>query len=276
MATAKEPSVSRWLRLFALTLAALAVTVAVGGCGQQPTQPGARDRVTESDQTEPDRRARVRLELASGYYSRGQFETALDEVKLALLVRPDLPDAYNLRGLIYQSLGDDRLAEDSYKRALQINPQDADAMHNYGWFLCQKQRIPEALVQFQQAIATPKYAGLPRSLMTQGICQARAGDAANAERSLARAYELDPSSPVTAFNLADVLYRRGELERARFYIGRVNSVQEYSNAQTLWLAARIENKMGNQRGARDFGRQLNARFPQAPETQLFERGRFDD
>jgi cytoskeleton protein RodZ len=59
---------------------------------------------------------------------------------------------------------------------------------------------------------------------------------------------------VVAVNLADVLYRRGELERARFYIGRVNSVQEYSNAQTLWLAARIENKMGNVRGARDLGR----------------------
>jgi type IV pilus assembly protein PilF len=53
-------------------------------------------------------------------------------------------------------------------------------------------------------------------------------------------------------------------------------VQEYSNAQTLWLAARIENKMGNARGARDYGRQLRARFPQAPETQAFERGRYDD
>jgi type IV pilus assembly protein PilF len=264
--------VSRPLRGFALTLA----VVALWGCAQQPGDPGSRDRVTESDQTDTDRRARVRLELAEGYYARGQFETALDEVKLALQVQPNMPEAYNLRGLIYQSLGEDRLSEESYKRGLQINPKDANAMHNYGWFLCQRQRLPEAMAQFQQAIATPKYAGLPRSLMTQGICQARAGDAAGAERSLARSYEIDPTSPVTAFNLADVLYRRGELERARFYIGRVNAVQEYSSAQTLWLAARIENKMGNQRGARDFGRQLNARFPQAPETQLFERGRFDE
>lgn len=264
----------RALRWIAFTVAALAV---LAGCAAPPAEPPvARDRVTASDQTEADRRSRVRLELASGYYARGQFETALDEVKLALAVKPDMPEAYNLRGLIYQSLGDDRLAEDSFKRALQLSPQDADAMHNYGWFLCQRQRVPEALAQFQQAIATPKYPGIARSLLTQGVCLGRINDWANAERSLARAYELDPTSPVTAFNLADVLYRRGELERARFYIARVNAVQEFSNAQTLWLAARIENKFGNPRGARDFGRQLRARFPQAPETQLFERGRFDD
>jgi type IV pilus assembly protein PilF len=216
------------------------------------------------------------MDLATGYYSRGQLDTALDEVKLALAAQPDLPEAFSLRGLIYQSLGEDQLAEESFKHALRLNPRDPDTMHNYGWFLCQRQRLPEAQAQFQQAIATPRYPGLARSLMTQGICLARAGAWAEAERSLVRAYEVDPSNPVTAVNLADLLYRRGELERARFYVGRVNAVRELSSAQTLWLAARIENKMGNKRGAGDFGRQLRARFPQAPETQLFERGRFDD
>jgi type IV pilus assembly protein PilF len=257
-----------------MTLVALA---ALWGCSTTPpAAPPSRDRVTESDQTDAGRRSRVRMELASGYYSRGQFETALDEVKLALTAQPDMPEAYNLRGLIYQSLGEDKLAEESYRRALQLNPRDPDTMHNYGWFLCQQKRVPEALAQFQQAIATPRYPGAARSWMTQGVCQARVGAYADAERSLVKAYELDPTNPATAFNLADVLYRRGELERARFYIGRVNAVQEYTNAQTLWLAARIENKMGNVRGARDYGRQLRARFPQAPETQSFERGRFDE
>jgi type IV pilus assembly protein PilF len=261
------------------TLALAITTLAtLWGCTATPpaTEPPPRERTTESDQTDADRRARVRMELASGYYARGQLETALDEVKLALAVKPELPDAYNLRGLIYQSLGDDKLAEENYKRALQLSPRDPDIMHNYGWFLCQTRRMPEAFAQFQQAIATPRYAGLSRSLMTQGVCQARTGAYADAERSLVRAYELDPTNPVTAFNLADVLNRRGEFERARFYIGRVNAVQEYTNAQTLWLAARIENKMGNQRGARDYGRQLRARFPQSPESLAFERGRFDD
>lgn len=257
------------------------VLAALWGCtttttttSSPPTAESSRPITPE--QVDPDRRARVRMELASGYYARGQLDTALEEVKLALAVKPDLPDAYNLRGLIYQSQGDDRLAEENFRRALQLTPNDPNVMHNYGWFLCQRNRLGEAQAQFQQAIATPRYAGLSRSLMTQGVCYARAGSWPEAERSLARSYEIDPTNPVTAVNLADVLYRRGEYERARFYIGRVNSVQELSNAQTLWLAARIENKAGNARAARDFGRQLRNRFPQAPETLLFERGRYDD
>ncbi len=262
----------------ALAISTGAALAALWGCAAStpPAEAPSRELATDSDQTATDRRARVRMELASGYYSRGQYETALDEVKLALAVKPDLPDAYNLRGLVYQSMGEDKLAEENFKRALQLSPRDPDIMHNYGWFLCQNRRIPEALTQFQQAIATPRYAGLSRSLMTQGVCQARTGAYADAERSLVRSYELDPTSPVTAFNLADVLYRRGEFERARFYIGRVNAVQEYTSAQTLWLAARIENKMGNQRGARDYSRQLRARFPQSPESMAAERGRYDD
>lgn len=261
----------------AWAITAGAALAALWGCAASPpAETPSRDRVTESDETTLDRRVRVRMELASGYYARGQFDTALDESKLALALKPDLPEAYNLRGLIYQSLGDDRLAEENYKRALQLDPRNPDTLHNYGWFLCQNKRMPEAFAQFQQAIATPRYPGMARSLMAQGVCQARIAAYADAERSLVRSYELDATSPVTAVNLADVLYHRGEYERARFYIGRVNAVQEYSNAQTLWLAARIENKMGNVRGARDYGRQLRARFPQAPETLAFERGRYDD
>jgi type IV pilus assembly protein PilF len=46
------------------------------------------DVKTSSDQTDADRRARVRMELAAGYFTRGQTSTALDEVKLALAARP--------------------------------------------------------------------------------------------------------------------------------------------------------------------------------------------
>jgi len=266
--------------MLAHAITALALSGGLWGCTTTTTittssEPVSYER-SSAEQTDADRRARVRMELASGYYARGQLDTALDEVKQALAVKPDLPEAYNLRGLVYQSLGDDNRAEDNFKRALQLNPRDADTMHNYGWFLCQNQRMPEAFAQFAQAIATPRYPGLSRTLMAQGVCQARTGAYADAEKSLARAYELDPTSPVTAFNLADVLYHRGSYERARFYIGRVNAVAEYSNAQTLWLAARVENKLGNQRGARDYGRQLRNRFPEAPETTAYERGRYDD
>jgi type IV pilus assembly protein PilF len=243
-----------------------------------PTNPvgESKDRVTASDESESSKRARVRMELAAAYFGRGQMETALDQVKLALVAEPNLGEAHNLRGLIYASLGDDRLAEESFRRALQINPRDTDTMQNFGWYLCRQKRYPEANQQFNQALATPQYRDGARTLLTQGVCQAFAGNLPEAERTLTRSYELDPGNPATAVNLSEVLYRQGQLERARTFIRRVNVQAEVASAQTLWLAARIERRLGNQDVLEDLGRQLRSRFPGSPEASLFDKGQFND
>ncbi len=90
-----------------------------------------------------------------------------------------------------------------------------------------------------------------------------------------RAYELDAANPATAVNLSEVLFQRGNFERARFLMRRVNAQSDVSNAQTLWLAARIENKLGNRQGAQSLGDQLRSRFPQSPEAGAYEQRQFE-
>ena len=270
--------------LGAAALATLVGVAGVAGCavrgGSQGSAPVAanetKDRITASDEPEASKRARVRLDLASAYFSRGQMTVALDEVKLAIAADPSVAAAFNLRGLIYASLGDDRLAEESFRRALQLDGRDADSMQNYAWYLCQQKRFGEANQMFEQALAVPQYRDSLRTLLAQGVCLARGGQWAQAERALQRAYELDPTNPSTTVNLAEVLYRRGDNERARFFIRRVNSAADVVNAQTLWLAARIENRLGNAQGVQELGNQIRNRFPQSPEAAAFARGQFDD
>ena len=268
--------------LLAVIGGALAACVSETPKPAQPPPPaptsttGTPDRVTASDEPEAQRRARARMELASAYFGQNQMSTALDQVKLAIAADPNYGEAFNLRGLIYANLGDHALAEESFKRALQINPRDADTMHNYGYYLCQQKRYPESNVLFAQALAVPRYAGAARTQLTQGVCLAYAGQMAEAEAALIKAYELDPTSPFTSTNLAEVLYRRGDYERARFYIRRVNALPQVSNAQTLWLAVRIEHKLGNWPVTTEFGRQLRNRFPESREAAAFTRGDFDE
>lgn len=254
--------------------AAVTVMLLLGACAA-PTQQTADIR-TNSDLTENDRRAKLRLELASAYFGRGQLTTALDEVKQAIVARPDLSEAHNLRGLIYASMGQLPLAEESFLRAIQLNPNDADALNNYGWFLCEQRRYGDAGKQFARAIAVPQYRDVARTLMAQGVCEARSGQLDAAEQSLSKAYELDPGNATAAFNLAEVLYRRGDLERARFYVRRVNAQPASTNAQSLWLAMRIENKLGNRIGVNGLGVQLREKYPGSPQALQFDRGRFDD
>jgi type IV pilus assembly protein PilF len=261
--------------LLSLGLGLMSGVGGLQGCAAPAPKP-PQDVQTDSDQTDADRRARVRMELASAYFSRGQSTTALDEVKLALQAKPDLADAYNLRGLIYASLNEPALAEDSFRHALRLSPSDADTMHNFGWFLCQQRRYDDANTQFNAALGVPNYRGLNRTLLNQGVCQARNNQWGEAEKTLLRSYELDPANPTTAINLAEVLYRRGDFERARFYVRRVNAIDELVSAQTLWLAARIENRLGQPTQAQVFGSQLRNRFPQSAEAGRFEKGQFDE
>jgi type IV pilus assembly protein PilF len=253
----------------------LMLSVVLAACTTTTT---SNDNADGRKSNAPDnaRVAQNRLELAGLYLGRGQPGVALEEIKRALAAQPDLPEAYNLAGLVHAELGDARQAEASFQRALQLAPRDSDTMHNYGWFLCQQKRWADADAQFIGALGQPQYREANRTLLVQGLCQARGGRWADAERSLSRAFELDPANPVTAYNLSDVLLRRGELERARFYIARINAQPDLSSAQSLWLAARIERRMGNVQGVQDFGRKLQERFPESSETQRYERGQFDD
>jgi type IV pilus assembly protein PilF len=257
----------------------------LAGCASRPggspeqgatnVSAGKTDLVTDSDEPEVRRRARLRLELASGYFEAGQTTVALDEVKQALAADPTFVNAWNLRGLIYMRLGEFQVAEESFRRGLAINTRDANLAHNYGWMLCQRGRYAEAFPYFSMALGNPTYGERAKTLMTQGLCQMRAGDRGEAERSLTRAYELDAGNPVTGYNLALLLYQRADNVRAQFYIRRLNNT-ELANAETLWLGVKVERRMQNVEAMQQLGDQLKKRFPQSKETSSYDRSAWDE
>ena len=256
----------------------LVIVVSLSGCasGSAGTD-GVRgtDFVTDSDEAPLRKRARLRLELAMGYFAQGQTTVALDEVKQALAIDPNYADAYNARGLIYMRLNDMRFAEESFQRAIALNPRDANLVHNYGWLLCQQARYAEATEAFTKAIANPAYGGRAKTWMTQGLCQARAGQRADAEYSLGKAFELDAGNPVTGYNLALLLFQRGDFVRSQFYIRRLNN-SELTNAQTLWLGIKVERRLNNRVAMDQLAGQLRSRFSKSREFNSFERGAFDE
>lgn len=262
-----------------LFFACLAVVGFVGltGCATTPggNEGSSADIVTDSDESEGRRRARIRLTLAVGYFEQGQTTVALDELKQALVADPNFADAYNLRGLIYLRLNDMRLAEESFRRALSLSPNDGNVLHNFGWMRCQQARYAEAVQIFGQALANPTYGGRAKTWMTQGLCQVRAGQLAEAEHSLIKSYELDAGNPVTGYNLSSLLYQRGDFVRAQFYIRRLNN-SELANAESLWLGIKVERRLDNRDAMAQLVTQLKRRYPQSRELGAFERGAFNE
>ena len=258
---------------------ALAAVAGLSGCASSPPKSGATvagaDLVTDSDEPDARRRARTRLDLAVLYFSDGKATIALDEVKQAIATDPSWFESYNMRGLIYTQLGDMPLAEESFRRALSLNPRAASVQHNYGWMLCKQARLPEALQMFGNALANPAYRDKAKTWMAQAQCQLEGGQRIEAEASFLRSYEIDPGNPITGYNLALLMFQRKELVRAQFFVRRINN-SELANAESLWLGVRVERELNNRDAVAQLGGQLKKRFPQSRESSAYERGAFDE
>lgn len=259
----------------------LGVLWLISGCASQPSNQaqgatsGRTEIITDSDESSDRKRARIRIELAAGYFEQGKTNIALDEIKLAILADPTFADAYSLRGLVYMRLNDFGFAEESFNKALILKPGDANVLHNLGWMKCQQSLYSQSLDYFSSALRDPLYAGRSKTWMAQGLCQIRAGQRGEAEASLLKSYEFDAGNPVTGYNLANLLYQNKDFVRARFYIRRINN-SELANAETLWLGIKVEKKLGNAENLSQLASQLEKRFPQSVETTAYRRGEFNE
>ncbi len=254
----------------------LVVFCSLIGCASNvPSTATNNDLVTESDEPESRTRARRHLTLAVLYFNDGKTTIALDALKQSIAADPTWFEAFNLRGLIYMRLNDIPLAEESFRRALALNPKAATVQHNYGRMLCKQSRISEAVSLFSSALANPAYGERAKTWMTQGECQLEAGLRDAAEVSFLKSYELDAGNPFTGYNLALLLYQRGEFLRSQFYTRRLNN-SESANAESLWLGIRVERKLGHRDAVEQLSAQLKKRFPQSREFSAFERSAFDE
>ena len=88
-----------------------------------------------------------------------QFDDAIDSYKQALKIKPDYAEAYYNMGVALKDKGDPEAAIDSYKQALKIKPDYAEAYYNMGNALKDKDYPEAAIDSYKQALKIkPDYA----------------------------------------------------------------------------------------------------------------------
>src|SRR5438552_1972792 len=237
-------------------LALLVAAVFLAGCSStekntdeqtSPRTPPQRTSVPQAQQTPPPVRARMHTDLAAGYYERGQMDVAIDELNLAVSLDPGYAPAYNVYGLVYAVLGEDRKAEQNFERALQLTPNDSDTHHNWGWYLCQHKREREALAQFDIAVRNPLYRTPEIALVNAGRCAMTIGDVRSAEAYFRRALGAQPGNALANYGLALVAYKEARYDEARGWIR--GAIQTNAPApEALYLGLCVERKLGDRQG----------------------------
>ena len=266
--------------------AILAALIGLAGCQSNPLAPTApaKPPAPQGPQIQPAppvqlqqepvtnrQRAEIHTELAAGYYERAQMNVALEELGIAEKLDPTYARIYNLYGLVYTMMNDRPNAEQQFKRALELAPNDPDARHNWGWYLCTHGRERESIAEFEVAIRNSLYRTPEIALVNAGKCSVAFGDTNAADQYFRRALQIRPNDSAAAYNLALLSYKAGRLPESRSLM-KVVLQQSTPGPEVLFLGMCIERKLGDRQSEQSYVTQLRNRFPESAETRAIATG----
>lgn len=261
------------MRRTAVVVAVVVATssLVLAGCASKPSQPDIKVeqphlQLAPTPPVTPRRKAELHTELAAGYYERGQMNVALEELKSAIGDDPTYARIYNVYGLVYTMLGESAKAEENFRRALQMAPDDSEIHHNWGAFLCSHGHPKESIAEFEIAARDPLYKTPAIALANAGKCSALVGDNAAAEGFFRRALSLKPLDAYAAYNLALLKYREANYDEARVLMRTVMQDND-APAPALYLGMCIERRKGDQNSEDSYVQQLKNRYPKSPEAK---------
>jgi len=210
--------------------------------------------------------ARIHTELGQQYLERGDLKQALETLHKALQFDDDYAPAHTVIATIYARIGENELAERHYRRAEELKPKNGDTNNNLGVFLCRIGKVDQALPYFEKAVRDPFYNTKDVALANAGRCLLKKNDYSAAEREYRRALAINPVNADALIQLASVLYTEGKAFQASAFVQRFDALG-HATAASLLLGYKIETRLGNAEGARNYKKRLLAKFPDSDQAR---------
>jgi type IV pilus assembly protein PilF len=242
--------------LFLLVVSLLAGCETTGKVNPMTTQKGR------------DEARKAYVQLGIGYLQVGQNERAKVPLRSALELDASDPDANAALALVFQSEGENELAEQHFRKAIARSDGDARILNNYGSFLYEQKRYQDAYETFQKAAADPLYPERSRVFENLGLTAIALGNRTEAEENLVRALKLNPTQPRALLEMAEISYDTQQYVPARGYYERFTQLTE-QNARSLLLGLRLAKIFDDKDQAASFGLQLRRLYPGTPEYQQY-------
>ncbi len=169
------------------------------------------------------------LDLGNLLQGQKRFEKAEESYRHAILLRPDYAEAYNNLGVLLQGQKRFEEAEESYRRAILLRPDYAETYNNLGVLLREGKRLAEAEESYGRAILLrPDYAETHNNL---GNLLREGKRFAEAEESYGRAISVRRDYAEAYNNLGLLLGEEKRFAEAEESYGRAISVRrDYAEA----------------------------------------------
>lgn len=250
---------------FALSLLTL---VSLTGCVTQTYENDNSTPVVQNESSSNEI-AMTRISLGLGYLKMGNTTQAKLNLEKAKRFSPNLVQVHTAFAHYYDTVGEPQLATQSFEKALSIKSDDADALNNYGVFLCKNDQIDKAEQQFLKAIAVPSYLLVAQSYENLALCQLKADNFDKAERYLEKAIQHSPTRASSLMNMMRVKYAKADYKEAEFNLKRYEKATRRFTPEALAIATKIYQQQNNHSIARNYGAMLVKMFPASYEGKQY-------
>jgi serine/threonine-protein kinase len=170
--------------------------------------PSRRGKAIECYRAARALRPRLGVALSGALLRAGRAEEAEDVLQDLRRQQLDTPQLYNYLGACLDAQKKHPAAEAAYRKAIDLQPDYADAHNNLGMCLDDQRKPAAAEASFRKAIdLRPDFAPAHSNL---GNALTRRKNYAAAEASFRKAIDLQPDSADAYYNLGNVLAGRGQ------------------------------------------------------------------
>jgi tetratricopeptide (TPR) repeat protein len=153
----------------------------------------------------------ARNALGKLYLDEGRTAEAEEQFRQSVESEPNIM-GYGQLGLIYWGRGDVKLAEQEWRAALRLAPNDTSILNNLGLACTEQERYAEAVSFFRKAIELKPDDPSPHSNL--GIAYEKTGQKASAEAEFRAALSLAPQKFETRNRLGTLYLEAGRVEEA--------------------------------------------------------------
>jgi len=264
------------LLLMSLFLTACGPAAIIGAVGSAITRTAYKNDAKVNDYSQSNQRgsdteiAIANMNLGIAYMQEGYLEKALEKLSRARQIKPDYPPIYNALGVLHQNMREYSIAEDYFKFAIELNPDDSSALNNYGLLLCNAQRYEEADEIFLRAASNPLYATPELAYNNAGTCAVNNGQIELAEKYFNEALRRNPRVGPALIQMAEISYDQGNYMPAKEYLDRYLESNNHS-AKSLWLGIQIERKLGDKDAVSSYALLLRNQYSESEEAELLQQ-----
>ncbi len=206
------------------------------------------------------------IQLGIGYLQQGNTGRAKSPLKKALELDSSNADAHAALALVFQQEMESELADEHFRKALSARSDDTRILNNYGGFLYEQKRYPEAKVRFEQAAKDNLYQERARIFENLGMTALMMKQREEAKGYFERALRIDARQVRALLEMAEMSYEDKNYVQARSYYDSYVAVSE-ENARSLLLGSRLATIYEDRDKAASIGLQLKRLYPGTPEYQ---------